>query len=772
MFSFDKSDFPEFVTFDELEKSDFHQGLFEAKRFSKLSTPELWQEGIPGFKELEKRIQAKESIPEVNDLLKQDIQNTSTLSPNQLAFLGYHFYHSHDLAQAQKFCELALKKEDASDSCKKVALTTAGYIHQAASNNEFKKLVQLDQKEYQSPAQFKEMVNQIKKNIKAENLTARKYFENAAKLGEKFALAEIAMLDLKNLTTKICDFQQGIFDEALSTLTDAASHGVVKAMTTLASIFSGQFKNEQRKSLGHQLELAEDNALNTPTNEWLSNAILRKLIDENQIDDATIQVLGFNLYTLFHLYSHDVPTAYDEKSEMRTYFPINFATGHMSTEYTAAMVLKLKTAGYHAAMLCVNNPTVWQLVLKANQLYNSELVEKSTIGGYPKNIKPLDAMYFQRSLAELFCNLAKNYPDRFQELLLTDMNEVGYTAEYMRNRISAIFLHLLNYYQSCIGTQRLSENPLTRRVYAAFDEAKALVTAFSSSNDSSPHELANLALNVANAVNTLVKTAKEAGKNYPIIEDPILDSKAERPKVAEFRRHLIFQAPPQQKILITHLKQMHNYSDQNKESVTEQDNEDVAYSQFKITQEVLKFLKKPDEIPFEKKDAVVKVMQEGLCTEATLEHKDVEEEKRILEAFPEGLPQQFKDLTPHQKTVLRESHAGFVLLYLGHVDRLYPSATEETMDSTGQELMVLNLFNKSHDEKTFEKMEQDILKLAKEAASESKANNVHILLILGGGHDFDARVSAHRKETNDTSIVFNRNIETAPESAIKRLTAD
>lgn len=203
------------------------------------------------------------------------------------------------------------------------------------------------------------------------------------------------------------------------------------------------------------------------------------------------------------------------------------------------------------------------------------------------------------------------------------------------------------------------------------------------------------------------------------------------------------------KITITHVKMQHSpvaldwwtyqlSGQNNKQFESENCEEEIAASQFAVAQYILTH---PEHI----------VVHEGLSELWSSEQIDLENEttQRIRRNFSKGtFNKSFDELSPEQKNLLREKHGAPLLLYLGLIDVLYPSASLETSQTLAQEIRALN-----GNYRTLPDIEQRFrMQREKEAIifSKSAADNTgvtKILLVYGGIHHFEHALDSVQDST-------------------------
>jgi hypothetical protein len=142
-------------------------------------------------------------------------------------------------------------------------------------------------------------------------------------------------------------------------------------------------------------------------------------------------------------------------------------------------------------------------------------------------------------------------------------------------------------------------------------------------------------------------------------------------------------------------------------------------------------LKVADEL---KKQPDYPIVIEGLCEDATeddaLSIADV-----VKWMFPAGIPTDFNELSGSQKDFLYKYGATRTLFYLGEILLLFKSIHKDVSDALDKRI------SQGDYQDIFALREIEAINCAKEAATKycGKTEGATVILVFGGGHDFESR---------------------------------
>ncbi|MCW8385761.1 hypothetical protein OQJ15_05490 [Fluoribacter dumoffii] len=193
-------------------------------------------------------------------------------------------------------------------------------------------------------------------------------------------------------------------------------------------------------------------------------------------------------------------------------------------------------------------------------------------------------------------------------------------------------------------------------------------------------------------------------------------------------------------VVITHVQMVHDAISEDFYSIWEASEdkniinlklkEEVAYSQFKVAQLILK---NPQKV----------IVLEGLDHKITSDEQDIvskETTDDIRANFPNGIPECFNKLSDVQKDLLRVNTAPVVLLCLNKIPVVYPSTTPElakklytAIDEATSRGNLLGELKKIESDFRPER-EQSAIASCLAAARESE--NFEVFLVFGGLHKF------------------------------------
>ncbi|QLZ70563.1 hypothetical protein FOLKNPGA_03377 [Legionella sp. PC1000] len=208
---------------------------------------------------------------------------------------------------------------------------------------------------------------------------------------------------------------------------------------------------------------------------------------------------------------------------------------------------------------------------------------------------------------------------------------------------------------------------------------------------------------------------------------------------------------------ITHVKMTHSpvapdwwtyqtSAKSNKQFDQEVCEEELAASQFAVAKYILTH---PEYI----------VVHEGLSE--TWSSAEIDPEKEITQQIrthfnKETFDKEFDELSPEQKAQLRGQHGAPILLYLGLLDTLYPSASLETTEKLVHDINSLRSNYGSLidiEQKFRETREKEAIILSKCAADETGVRKV--LLVYGGIHNLEDAVEL----LDDETIVLEKPVD-------------
>lgn len=195
------------------------------------------------------------------------------------------------------------------------------------------------------------------------------------------------------------------------------------------------------------------------------------------------------------------------------------------------------------------------------------------------------------------------------------------------------------------------------------------------------------------------------------------------------------------KIYVTHIMQEHAFNAQN---ATPPQIDRIAYSQFQIIKEILA---NPDHM----------IVLEGLMEDMTPETKDSWPMciNDAHELFSNGIPEKFSELTSLQKMFLAERGGPSTLYFLGKIDYIHKSMGTSFYKKHKKEAY--------EDPAEFEDMDFSLtareikaITCLQRAAQKTGNKEVHVFLIFGALHNFEARIIAMKNK----NLVFKDKIST------------
>lgn len=193
-----------------------------------------------------------------------------------------------------------------------------------------------------------------------------------------------------------------------------------------------------------------------------------------------------------------------------------------------------------------------------------------------------------------------------------------------------------------------------------------------------------------------------------------------------------------QRVYITHVKQTHMPPAGIEVTKTEKD--DVAYSQFNVCRAIIA---NPDAL----------VVQEGLHENYTPELVSKNQNTvRAKQVFSNGIPEHYEELNSEQKDYLARRTGPVTLFDLGILSHIYKSIGKVESDQINA------LIAAGHFNVIYAARERLAIKYAKEAAKSAAEQNVNILLVFGGVHDFASRIQSSADGDN---LFYSGYIETS-----------
>ena len=198
------------------------------------------------------------------------------------------------------------------------------------------------------------------------------------------------------------------------------------------------------------------------------------------------------------------------------------------------------------------------------------------------------------------------------------------------------------------------------------------------------------------------------------------------------------------KIKVTHIKQYHAPHPllENKNTYSLRDVDLVAYSQFNVAKAILSH---------DLQNTIVLV--EGYYDD--LSQEDVPSSvKEAKMRFPDGLPDEYSDLTIDQKITLAKGGAS-LLLCLGKIVGIFKTCSEEESKEIEEKTLLRHRNLSQFHKDILGPREQSALKHAKQAAVKTGKSNV--LIIYGQGHDF----SKHTSLMEELGVSFSGVVDTS-----------
>lgn len=189
-------------------------------------------------------------------------------------------------------------------------------------------------------------------------------------------------------------------------------------------------------------------------------------------------------------------------------------------------------------------------------------------------------------------------------------------------------------------------------------------------------------------------------------------------------------------IHLTHVKQIHLPPHVNIAEINPSDFEKVAYSQFQVAQAILD---NPNALVLKES------LYEDYTPELSLQNQNSAKAKAL---FPEGSFTDYGKLNGEQKNYLARRSGAVTLYDLGILSAVYKTL-EKYQDNKIKQILLLS----SGDyEKTDPIRESLAITQVQLAAKKSASQEVEVLLIFGGKHDFTKEAAKHHNIIINTSI--------------------